>query len=169
MEIKQLNTLIAKIGKNSKSLKADIQSALVGCAFFAQRDRNVDPAIRLFQAIGNEGNRKAMSHWLSTYAPIHFKDEKPLLSDKRQKEYAGTAQEFAEELNAAPAWYEFASEGNKAVNVWDGMQQLERLRNQINKLAEKASKEGDTVFAELMNELVAKVNDVEFSTAEVNS
>ena len=119
MELKKLNALISSIKKTNSKLSSDVQDALKGVAFFAQRDRNLDPAKRLFEAVSNGVNKKAMSHWLSTYAPIHFKDEIPCLSDKRQKEFDGTIGEFQAVLDDAPHWTSFNTEGNKATNTWD--------------------------------------------------
>ena len=62
-----------------------------------------------------------MSKWLSLYAPVHFKEGKPLLSDKRQKEMAETLskEDFAKEMDSCALWYEIDAANNKAPNVWD--------------------------------------------------
>ena len=80
----QFADLIGKINKSTSERRSDIQEALVFAACIAQRDRNVDPVIRLFAVIGNETNRKAIAHWLSANAPVFFKEDMAELSDKRQ-------------------------------------------------------------------------------------
>lgn len=121
LDQKALSSLIKKIGTTGKTQRDNIQVALVSCAFYAVYDRNLDPAIRLFQAVGGETYKAGMSKWLSLYAPVHFKEGKPLLSDKRQKEMAETLskEDFAKEMDSCALWYEIDAANNKAPNVWD--------------------------------------------------
>lgn len=164
-DITTINKLIKTIKTRSAKQREDIQQALVECALFAYEDRNTDPAIRLFAAVGNDTNRKAMSHWLSTNACIHFKDEKPVLSDKRQKEMAEfTAEERAEYLESlatAPKWHEHAADSNTATNVWDHGEQLEKLREYLDKVAKRAKKNNDAELAKLATLMAANITKVE--------
>ena len=171
MEMKTLNAAIKKVGKASATLKADIQFVLNGVAYHAQLHRNVEPANRLLAAVGNEANRKAIGHWLSTYAPIYFKNEVACLSDKRQKEFDGTIAEFMACAEDAPKWYEFASEGNQAENVWDANKELRAIAAYLEKRAKKfAAFDGADQILDVLNvsaiKLAALANESEFTTVE---
>jgi len=164
----RINKLIKSIKGRSAAQNADIQTALVECALFAFEDRNTDPAIRLFDAVSNGTNRKAMAHWLSLNACIHFKDGKPVLSDKRQKEMQGsmaTSDVEAELANAAP-WYELATESNKPENIWDGAAKLEGLRKYLAKLDKESKEAGDTGMHDIATKLLAAINAEEYAVVE---
>lgn len=152
LDQKALSSLISKIGKAAKSQRDNIQQALVSCAYYATFNRNADPAIRLFQAIGGETYKAGMSKWLSLYAPIHFKDGKPMLSDKRQKEITATVEEFTAEIDKAPAWYAIDEGNNKTPNIWDSLKFAESQALHLENAAKKAEKNGDNELAQLLKE-----------------
>lgn len=149
---KELSALINKIGKAAKTQRDNIQQALAACAYYATFDRNVDPAIRLFNAIGGETYKAGMSKWLSLYAPIHFKDGKPMLSDKRQKEITATVEEFVAHIDAAPAWYAIDEGNNKTPNIWDSLKFAEQQALHLENAAKKAEKNGDHELAQLLKD-----------------
>ena len=140
MELKKLNTLISSIGKKSAALRDDIQHALIGCAEQAQLHRNTTPFNNLFNAVGAGTRREGMLKWASIYAPVHFKDEKVVLSDKRQKEYDGTAEELAAELATAEKWYALAKP-EPVANPWDSKKFAENLALSLENAAKKADKQ----------------------------
>ena len=169
MEAKKLTSLIKKIGGTATTLRGDIQQALIGCAFHAQMHRNVAPFNQLFEAVGPGTRLEGMLKWASLYAPIHFKDEKVILSDKRQKEGMLTAEELLVELNAAPEWFALAKE-EKVANPWDSKAFAEKLAMYLEQSAKKADKAGDPNLASLIKDaemlLRLKLNS-EFDVAEV--
>ena len=81
-----------------------------------------------------------MLKWASIYAPVHFKDEKVVLSDKRQKEYDGTAEELAAELATAEKWYALAKP-EPIANPWDSKKFAENLALYLENAAKKADKQ----------------------------
>jgi hypothetical protein len=167
-----LSKLIKKIGTTAKSQRDNIQLALVSCAYYATFDRNADPAIRLFNAIGGETYKAGMSKWLSLYAPVHFKDGKPMLSDKRQKEMVNsmTTDEFLAEMDNAPAWYEIDAANNTAPNVWDSLAFAEKQAMHLENAASKAEKNGDANLAELLRKaemVLRKALNTQYDVVEV--
>lgn len=167
---KAFTAALNSIKRNDAAIKGAIQTALIECAMFIFEDRNADPAIRLFKAVSNGVNKRAMSHWMSANAAVYFKDGAPLLSSERQKELANTmtCEQYMAELNAAPAWFEHNTEANKPANIWDGAAQLETLRKHLTKLETKAKENGDTIFAELVGKLTAGINADAYDAVEVN-
>ena len=144
--------LIGKINKGTTERRNDIQEALIFAACIAQRDRNTDPVIRLFAVIGNETNRKAISHWLSINAPIYFKDEMPKLADRKQREYDGTMEELEAWLRKQPEWFKHATKTNVADNVWDSNEFAESIAKYLEKAAKKAESNGDPTLAALVKD-----------------
>lgn len=140
MELKKLNTLISSIGKKSATLRDDIQEALIGCAEQAQLHRNTTPFNNLFKAVGTGTRLEGMLKWASLYAPVHFKDGKVVLSDKRQKEYDGTAEELAATLATSEKWYAIAKP-EPIANPWDSKKFAENLALYLENAAKKADKE----------------------------
>lgn len=148
MELKKLNTLISSIGKKSATLRDDIQEALIGCAEQAQLHRNTTPFNNLFKAVGTGTRLEGMLKWASLYAPVHFKDGKVVLSDKRQKEYDGTAEELAATLATSEKWYAIAKP-EPIANPWDSKKFAENLALYLENAAKKADKE-DRELAKLI-------------------
>ena len=140
MELKKLNTLISSIGKKSATLRDDIQEALIGCAEQAQLHRNTTPFNNLFKAVGTGTRLEGMLKWASLYAPVHFKEGKVVLSDKRQKEYDGTAEELAATLATSEKWYAIAKP-EPIANPWDSKKFAENLALYLENAAKKADKE----------------------------
>ena len=140
MELKKLNTLISSIGKKSAALRDDIQEALIGCAEQAQLHRNTTPFNNLFKAVGTGTRLEGMLKWASLYAPVHFKDGKVVLSDKRQKEYDGSAEELAATLATSEKWYAIAKP-EPIANPWDSKKFAENLALYLENAAKKADKE----------------------------
>lgn len=168
---KKLTALLSSITKASQKRRNDIQDALVECAMFVYEDRNTDPFKRLFAAVGNETNKKAMSHWASLNGLVHFKDEVPVLSDARQKETAGsvTPAEFEADLRLQAPWFEYASEGNKARNVWDSIEFVKGLEAYLDRQVAKAGK-NDSVVADIVRKAAAHFKaqvDREIAACEV--
>lgn len=153
---KKINALIGSITKASQKRRDDIQAALVECAMFVFEDRNTDPFLRLFRAIGNETNKKAMSHWASTNGLVHFVDERCTLSSERQKEAANTMtpSEFEAGLRDMAPWYDFATEGNKAANVWDSVEFVKGLEAYLDRQLKKAGK-NDSLLADILQREVS--------------
>lgn len=168
---KKINALIGAIAKASQKRRNNVQEALIECALFVFEDRNTDPFLRLFKAIGNETNKKAMAHWASLNGLIHFKDEVPKLSDARQKEAAATMTpaEFEADLRKQAPWYDYASEGNKARNVWDSIEFVKGLEAYLDKQVAKAGK-NDSVVADIVRKAAAHFKaqvDREIAACEV--
>lgn len=154
MEAKKLNALITSIGKRSATMREDIQAALIGCAFNAQMHRNTDPFNRLFAAVGAGTRLEGMLKWASLYAPVHFKDEKVILSDKRQKEAANagiTSEECQATLDASEKWYALAKP-EPIQNPWDSGKFAEGLALYLEQAAKKAEKNGDPTLAALVKD-----------------
>lgn len=149
MDSKKLNSLISTIGKNAGKLREDIQQALIGCAFHAQMHRNTDPFNRLFEVVGSGTRLEGMLKWASLYAPVHFKEEKVILSDKRQKEALITAAECLAALQQAEKWYALATP-EKVSNPWDSGDFAKKVMEQLVKQAEKALKNGDADLANII-------------------
>lgn len=170
METKKLNALIKKIAGNAKSLREDIQTALIGCAIIAQRDRNTTPFNQLFEAVGEGTRKEGMLKWSAIYAPIHFKNGEVKLSDKRQKEYDGTIEQFAADLENAPKWYEMAKP-EPIANPWDSAKFATALADYLVKAAEKAEKNGDETLGRIARdaELLFRVRLNEAYDVEVVS
>lgn len=166
MESKKLTGLINSIKAGAAKQREQVQEACVQAALYAFTDRNTDPAKRLMEAVGAGVHKAGISKWLSLNAPIHFNDKGAQLSDKRQKELAGsmTADEFEAEIRAMPAWFAMDEENNKTPNVWDGLATLEKEIAHLRKLAEKANKNGDMVCYEVLGKLA---NTLERETASV--
>ena len=154
--------VISEINKGTSVRREQIQDALLFCAYKAQADRNTDPTIRLFAVIGNETNRRAISHWLSTNAPVYFKEGAPKLGDKRQKEWTGTLVEYEAAIQAALPWYKMGASLNKAENVWDGNDEMLKLRQRIAKLEKDAAKHDDKELSAALALVNATLNNVEY-------
>ena len=172
LDQKSLSALIKKIGATGKTQRDNIQAALVSCAYYAVFDRNADPAIRLFDAVGGETYKAGMSKWLSLYAPIHFKDGKPMLSDKRQKEMVNTMtkEDFTNEMESCSMWYEIDAGNNITPNVWDSFAFAEKLAMQLENAAKKAEKNGDANLAQIIKdaELLLRVElNTKYDVVEV--
>lgn len=144
--------LVSIIKSRSAKQRIDIQEALVECAMFAFEDRNVDPAIRLFEAVGGETHRAGMSKWLSLNAAVHFKDGRPMLSDAKQKELAGsmTASEYEQSIREMPAWYVMDEANNNATNVWDTSEFLKKVDEYLLGAIKKAKKH-DAAVGEMLD------------------
>jgi hypothetical protein len=171
MELKKLNTLISSIGKKASGLHDDIQQALIGCAEQAQLHRNTTPFNNLFKAVGAGTRLEGMLKWASLYAPVHFKDEKVVLSDKRQKEYDGTAEELAAALATSEKWYAL-SKPEKVANPWDSAKFAETLALHLENAAKKADKNGDAELAKLIQtaEMVFRVHlNKDYEVVEVEA
>lgn len=171
MELKKLNTLISSIGKKSSTLRDDIQAALIGCAEQAQLHRNTTPFNNLFKAVGAGTRLEGMLKWASLYAPVHFKDEKVLLSDKRQKEFDGTVEELAATLEASEKWYAIAKP-EKVENPWDSFKFAETIALHLEQAAKKAEKNGDTNLSQIIKdaELLLRVElNTKYDVAEVET
>lgn len=153
---KKLSTLLSSITRASQKRRDDVQEALIECALFVFEDRNVDPFLRLFKAVGNETNRKAMAHWASLNGLVHFKAEAPVLSDARQKEAAATMTltEFEADLRIQAPWFDHASEGNKAGNVWDSVEFVKGLEAYLDKQVARAMKQ-DSLVADIVSKAAA--------------
>lgn len=153
---KKFNSLLGSITKASQKRRNDVQEAMIECALFVFEDRNTDPFLRLFKAVGNETNKKAMSHWASLNGLVHFVDGAVKLSDKRQKEAAGTMtpSEFEADLRLQAPWYEHASEGNKPANVWDSIEFVKGLEAYLDKQVAKAMKQ-DSLVADIVSKAAA--------------
>lgn len=177
MEIAKLNVIIKNIQKRNASQTKAIQTALEGVAFHAVFHGNLDPAIRLFEAVGNSTNRTAMSHWL-TWAPqngekllpFYFKDDKPALSSKAQKAMATMRrEEFEDALKMIPAWHTL---GRKE-NVAKDFDPNEAIRSIVKLLLTKHKKfaalSGADDVCDVLNnaaiKLAAIVNENEFEVA----
>lgn len=168
LDQKALSALIKKIGTAGKTQRDNIQSALVSCAYYAVYDRNLDPAIRLFNTVGGETYKAGMSKWLSLYAPVHFKDGAPVLSDKRQKEMKATltVEEFTKVVTDGAPWYVIDRKNNTTPNVWDTSAKFKSFDEYFQKFITQMSKH-DIVLAEaldrahnLMRAEVSKVAEV---------
>lgn len=161
MELKKLNALIGNIKRGANKQRADIQDALIGCAEFVYKDRNLDPLIRLLEAIGKGVNRRAVGKWASLNMPIHFKDEKPQIRDKRHTEVVNTY-ELTDYLiltaEQAP-WYDMDG-SNKAENVWDASVEMAKVEKYLADEVKKARTNGDDVFADYMDKVLLNAKDV---------
>lgn len=168
MEAKLLSKLIKSIGARTATLRDDIQKALIGCAFHAQVHRNTAMFDQLFDAVGAGTRKEGMLKWASIYAPIHFKDGKVVLSDKRQKEYDGTPEEFQKDIDASEKWYAIV-EAEKVANPWDSLKFAEMLTLYLENAAKKAEKNGDPALAQLVKdaEMLLRVKlNAEYETVE---
>ncbi len=169
--IKELTALIGKIKNQTAARREMIQEALVVGGFYALRDRNTDPLIRLFDAVGNETNLKAMGAWIraSEVIPVHFEGGKPILSDKKQKEIVGSCAtsleaEYMARIEAMPKWYEKADADNTPEKGWDSVEFSKSVADYLAKAAKKAGKH-DAMLKSIIEQaemvLRAKVNDAE--------
>jgi hypothetical protein len=161
MELKKLNQLIGTISKGAKKQRADIQDALIGCAEFVYKDRNLDPLIRLLAAIGTGVNRRAVGKWASLNMPVHFKDEKPQISDKRHTELCNTyalTDYLILTAEQAP-WYDMDGT-NKAENVWDTSVEMGKVEKYLADEVKKARANGDELFADYMDKILLNAKDV---------
>jgi hypothetical protein len=160
MELKKLNTLIGSISRGATKQRVDIQDALIGCAEFVYKDRNLDPLIRLLAAIGKGVNRRAVGKWASLNMPVHFKDEKPQISDKRHAETVNTY-DLTDYLiltaEQAP-WFDMDG-SNKAENVWDTSIEMAKVEKYIADEVKKARTNGDEIFADYMDKILLSVKD----------
>jgi hypothetical protein len=150
MESKKLTALIKKIAGNSGTLRDDIQSALIGCAFHAQVHGNVTAFNQLFQAVGKGTRIAGMSMWAATYAPVHFKDGTALLSKNRRDEFDGTPEEFEADLADSAKWYDTV-EAETPANPWDSSMFLKKLDVYLVQQIKKAEKNDGNVAEILKN------------------
>lgn len=153
MELKKLNTLISRIGKNAGKLRDDIQNALIGCAEQVVLHRNTTPFNNLFKAVGTGTRLEGMLKWASLYAPVNFKDGLVVLSDKQQKEMIATMthDELAGELAQSEKWYAIAKP-EPVANPWDSQKFAETLALYLENAAKKAEKNGDANMSQLVKE-----------------
>lgn len=150
MEAKALNRLVTDIIKDSAKQRDKIQAALIGCAYQVQfHNGNLDPLIRLLDGVGNNVNRKAMSHWISVNAPVHFVDGAPKVSVQRAKECTATEAEFLIDLETRAPWYDFAKRTNTTSNAWDSEAEAKKVAEYLHKAYEKAVK-NDSALAALL-------------------
>lgn len=154
--VKQLSAIISALKTGTTKRRAQIQEALELCGYYAAKDRNMDPMLRLFEAVGNETNVKAMSHWVTSHPgiPVYFRDGKPQLSDAKQKELANTGWTDAEYATASAElgpWFELAKKDNTASNVWDSYKYASDVADLLERRAKAAAKE-DSELAKLLRD-----------------
>ena len=144
IDSKKLTGLIKKIAGGAKTQRDDIQAALVGCAYHAQVHGNVEAFNQLFQAVGKGTRIAGMSMWAATYAPVHFKDGKALLSKTRRDEYDGTPEDFDADLQESAMWYDTV-EAETPSNPWDSAMFLKKLDAYLVQQIKKAEKNDGNV------------------------
>ena len=172
MEAKKLNALIKSIGTSAKTARAQIQTALCGCAYQVVFHRNTDPFNRLLEAVGNGTRKEGMLRWASTYAPIFFSKGEVKVSDTNQKKMVATMSEeqFAEEMGKALMWYDMAKP-EPVDNPWDSVKFAETLALHLEQAAKKAEKNGDSELAKLVQDAEmlfrVKLNAAKFDVVEV--
>lgn len=133
---KQFTALIADINTGTTTRREQLDTALRFAAFHAAVHRNSDPALRLFAVVGRESNLRGMARWLSTNAPIAFKDEVPFFHEKMWKlNYKEcSALEIEREIQGAlPFWRVKAKD--EAVEDTPPMDVMEELRAVLAKVA----------------------------------
>lgn len=172
--VKEIFKSISALKKETEKRRAVIQECLEAAGFYALRDRNLDPMLRLFEAVGNETNLRAMGAWIrnAEVIPVHFKDGKPVLSDARQKEMANagfTEAEYVAHMATLSKWYEKADEGNTPDAGWDSQDFATKVANYLSNAAKKAGKHDQALRALIEQaEIVlrANLNNAEFADAE---
>lgn len=151
METKKLSALIKSIGKNAATLREDIQTALIGCAYHAQAHRNVAAFDQLITAVGNGTRLDGITRWIAQNAPVHFVEGKATLSSDRQKEFAGTLDEYMADLAESAKWYDMAPPNNVQKD-WDSANFLNSLAAYLGTQLKKADK-NDASVAEIIKNL----------------
>ncbi len=177
LETKKFNALIKSITSNAAAQRKLIQSALISIAVYAQRDGRHQPAEQLMAAIGTGVYRAGISKWLSLNAPIHFKNDEPLLSkdrrNEKQAEVGFTIEQYELDISAMPAWYDIDRDNNKTPNVWDSVAFADTLKKHMFKALGTAQKHDaalagaiDKAYARFLSEL-ATLEVKEEETIEV--
>jgi hypothetical protein len=154
--------LVSKINSSTTERRAMIQQALAYAAYYSVKDRNADPALRLFAVVGRETNRQNMADWLSEYGAIGFKDGVPFFHEKKWKDLsASTLMQVEEEINNAPGWW---AKRSATSEIKDTVDVLELIRAAI-KRGESAIKKGDkkVLHTELLAQVAALLNDKQYS------
>lgn len=149
--VKEIFKTISTLKAQTAKRRAMIQECLVAAGWYALKDRNTDPAIRLFDAVGNETNRKAMGAWIRKMeiVPIHFEGNDPKLSDAKQKEIGETVteQEYLAQVSLVPNWWEIEPEANTAEKGWDSAAFAKDVADYLAKKAKQAGKHDDALKA----------------------
>lgn len=153
MNIKELTKQIASINKNAGAFRDAVQSALIGCAYFAMKDGNTTPFNELLKAVGEGTRKKGITMWAELFAPVYVKEGELKLSKTTAKQYVVLNEaDFApylEEMNAGPKWYEIAGR-EKVKSVWEADKYLEHVVSMLEKHG-------------VASDVVAKVKDAEMA------
>ncbi len=150
----KLSAQIRSIKTNSTNLRAQIQEALISCAYYAVKDGNTNPFNQLLEAVGTGARVKGITMWAETWGFVRVKDGKFALNKSaRDAVHVSNEEDFAHfetEMRAAPAWHEMAPK-EKVVSMFDVEHYLQGV---INKL----DKEGAAAVVPYITEAIEKYN-----------
>lgn len=159
-----LDALIDRIGHNAKSLRDDIQAALIGCALDAFEHKSDARMKRLFNAAGGGARLKAMRIWCMALAPIYFKDGAPCFSKDRLKqlhEAHASVADYEIYLREHQAWHQIEESGDeKAPQGYSAATLLINEQKRLDAAIAKAVKNADEETADILQKARDVIADI---------
>jgi hypothetical protein len=145
---KVLGTKIKRLTKRMNTWKKDSHSVAMDVMrhAFSLNGAGLDLLMKLFEALGTNGNREQFKRWATENFPVSFVKETFKLN-KTEFKKGDVAWNF-EGADATP-WYNYETDGEAAAAVFD----LEKLINMVRAAAKKADKNGFDKQAKQINAL----------------
>lgn len=160
---KQFTDLVDRINTSTTERREMIQKALAYAAYYSIKDRNADPALRLFAVVGRETNRQNMADWLSEHGAIGFKDNAPFFHEKKWKDHNGNFHSMVEleaALKVAPQWWAKRSHTSEIKDTVDVLELIRAIVKKCDKVKEKGVQ--TLKHADLITQLSAIANATEY-------
>lgn len=110
MSTTKLSAQIRSIQGNATKLRAQIQEALISCAYYAVRHGEVRPFNQLLDAVGSGTRVKGLTLWAETFGFVRVKEGKFILNKTARAEADVKTEEdfapFEDAMRQAAPWYD---------------------------------------------------------------
>lgn len=151
--IKELNTAIRSLKTRSATYRADVQTALISCAFHSAKDGQITPFNDLLEAVGNGVRKAGIVMWAETFGFVQFSaKDGNFINNKASRKDLAVANEddfapYLKSIDASPSWCDMVKpEPIKSMFDEDAY---------IAKVLEKLTKEGSDIASFLEVALIS--------------
>lgn len=151
--VKTLNTKITSLAKRMATWKRDSHAVAMDVMrhSFSLNGAGLDILMRLYDALGTNGNREQFTRWAAEYFPVHFvKDTFKL--NKTEFKNGDSAWNF-EGAGLTP-WYDMETDGEAKQAEFN----MTKLLKMLHSVAKKASKNGFDTQARQIDALADILN-----------
>lgn len=158
---KTLNTKIASLAKRMATWKKDSHAVAMDVMrhSFSLNGAGLDILMRLYDALGTNGNREQFTRWASEYFPVMFSKDTFKLN-KTEFKNGDEAWQF-EAANATP-WFDMETDGEAKQAEFD----MAKLMKLLHSVAKKAEKNGFEQQARQIDALADILNNSDPITVE---